>query len=265
MAFWGQSFIFDGIPSENYGLRILDFKSSGTSEGNAGSDVEILEKRIFRKSKSYHFGNYFNKGLEFELTVGSFNPLTGVDRSVIEGWLLGRGSYLKLQIVEDDIADCYLDTIFTSATNYYVGNVQQGVTLKGISNSPWFYTFPQTLTYNFAGNEIKNFYFDFYNSSADQSYLFPEVEFTLNSIGNSMSISNANDSNREFLFSSVLPGETITVNNLLQTIVSSTGLLRLTNFNKNWLRFVKGRNYLHVISGIGELKITYQFARKIGV
>ena len=117
---------------------------------------------------------------------------------------------------------------------------------------------------NFSDNEIKNFVFDFYSNSEDGGYLYPTVEFTLNSVGNSMSIENITDNNRIFAITDISPNENIVVDNYLQTIVSDTGLLRLDHFNKAWLRFLPGHNELRVISGIGQLIITYSFARKIG-
>jgi hypothetical protein len=103
-----------------------------------------------------------------------------------------------------------------------------------------------------------------YNASEDGGYLYPIVEFTLNSVGNSMSIENITDNGRTFAITNILPNENIVVDNYLQTMVSSTNLLRLSNFNKLWLRFLPGNNQLRVISGIGQLKLTFSFARKIG-
>jgi hypothetical protein len=265
MSFYGKVFLFDNIPSEFYNLKILDFEESGGKNNSpAGSDVQIMQKWIYRKPKTYHFGNYHNTPLEFNLMVGAIDPISGIDRGRISKWLLGRGSYLKLQIVQDDISNVYYNVICTSAENIYVGNVQRGMKLHFVCDSPWGYEFPRTLSYSFAGNEIKNFTFDFYNSSEDGGYLYPIVEFQLNTIGNSMTITNYDDNDRVFSFTGCEPLETITIDNYLQTVTSSTGLLRLTNFNKNWFRLVPGRNNLRVVSGIGTLDITYSFARKIG-
>ena len=265
MSFYGRSFIFDNIPSELYDLRILDFQETGGQyESPAGSDVTIFQKWIYRKPKTYHFGNSQNTPLEFDLTVGSFNPLIGVDRSRVSKWLLGRGSFLKLQICQDDIQDVYFNVICTSATNVYVGNVQRALKLHFVCDSPWGWTFPRTLSYTFTGDEIKNFVTDIYNDSDDNGYTYPSVEFTLNSIGNSFSIENYSDNNRIFAFTGISPNETVTVDNYLQIVESDTGLLRLSNFNKNWFRLVKGRNNVRIISGIGVVSIIYSFARKIG-
>lgn len=264
MSFYGRTIIFDGIPSENYNLMILSFENSGElSETNAGAEVSTFETWIPRRPQPFHYGNYLNTPLEFDITLGAIDPIIGLDRSRIGKWLLGRGTYLKLQICEDDIQNFYINVIFT-ATNKYVGNVQRGITLHAVANSPWWYEMPRTLSYNFTGNTIKNFTADFYNDTDANVYMYPYVDFTLNSIGNSMSITNITDNNRVFSFTGISPYEHITVDCDKQIITSSTGLYRMTNFNKQWLRFVPGLNKLHIISGIGILKITYQFARNVG-
>jgi len=265
MSFYGRTFIYDGIPSELYSLRILDFEETGGKNNSpAGSDVQIMQKWIYRKPRTYHFGNYQNTPIEFDITIGSLDPIIGVDRSRISKWLLGRGSFLKFIICQDDIQNEYFNTIFTSATNIYVGNVQRGVKLHGVTDAPWAWTMPRTLSYSFSGNEIKNFETTFYNDSDDNGYLYPITEFSLNSIGNSFSIQNYNDNNRIFSFTGMTPNETVTIDNYLQTVESDTGLLRLSNFNKSWFRLVPGENRLRIISGIGTFSMIYSLARKIG-
>ena len=70
-------------------------------------------------------------------------------------------------------------------------------------------------------------------------------------------MTNSDDHDREFLFTGLLASESISIDASLQTVTSSTGLLRLANFNKHWLRLVPGINHLHVESGIGTFTITY--------
>jgi phage-related protein len=139
------------------------------------------------------------------------------------------------------------------------------VTLRGRCDAPWAWEFPKTLSYNFTGNEIKDFITNIYNDSDNNAYIFPIVEFGLNSIGNSFSIENLDDDNHTFSFTGMSPMEEIYVDNDREILTSSTGLLRLSNFNKHWFRLKPGNNELHVVSGIGTVSITSQFARKIGV
>ena len=264
MAFYGAEVIYDGVPSSVYDLRIMDFNTNGEIDSPAGSEMTIYEKYIFRKSKAFYFGRTLNTPLEFDITLGSKNPIDGATRSAIQKLFLGQTTYKNFQIVQDDISDAVLSVLFTSATNKYVGNVQYSITLHGHCSSPWAYTFPKTVSYSFSGNNVVNYDFSLYNDSADNDYLYPVSVFTLNSVGNSFQLTNITDNNRIFLFTGLSPNEVITTDNFRQSISSSTGLLRLTNFNKHFFRLCPGNNELNVQSGIGTLSITYSPARNIG-
>jgi hypothetical protein len=264
-SFYGKSFIYDSVPSEIYDLRILSF-DSGESDGEAGSETEVFEKYVYRKSRAYYYGKTQNTPLEFDITVGSFNNLSGIDRNLIEKWLLGRQKYLPFQIVQDDIADVVFNVMFTSSKIMYVGNVQKGITLHGRCDAPWGFTFPKTITVvgSDAGTTLKNF--DFYNDSADTGYLYPTTIFTMNANGGNISLKNSSDANREFKFTGnmIQSNEVITIDNYNQIVTSSTGEYRLAGFNKNWFRIIPGLNKIVMEGSIKTLTMTYSFARKVG-
>lgn len=264
MAFYGAEVIYDGVPSSLYDLRIMDFDTSGEKDSPAGSEMTIYEKYIYRKSKAFYFGKTQNTPLEFDLTLGSKNPIDAVTRSAIQKLFLGRATYLPFQVVQDDAQSLVFYTLFTSATNKYVGNVQYSITLHGHCDSAYARTFPQTLTYSFSGNNVVNFDFNFYNQSDDSEYLKPIITFSLNSVGNFFQLTNITDNNRIFLFSDIQPNEEIVVDNYRETISSSTGLVRLGNFNKKFFRLKPNNNELNIQSGIGDFSMTYTLNKNVG-
>ena len=85
--FFGKEFIYNDVPSSDYGIRILNFES-GKSESNAGAEVTIYEDYIYRKSRSNYYGRTANIPLEITLTIGSYDGISGIDRNVIQAWLL---------------------------------------------------------------------------------------------------------------------------------------------------------------------------------
>jgi phage-related protein len=263
LAFYGAEVIYDGVPSSFYDLRIMNFES-GDIDSPAGSDMEIYEKYIIRKSRANYFGRSLNTPLEFDLTLASVDPIDGSTRNAIQKLFLGRDSYKPFQIVQDDVANVVFYVLFTSATNKYIGNIQRAITLHGRCDSPYGRTFPKTLSYTFTGNNTINYDFSFYNASADSDYLYPIVEFGLNAVGNNFQLTNITDNNRIFLFTGIQPNETITVDNFRQTVVSDTGLLRLNAFNKNFFRLLPGNNILNIQSGIGTFSMTYTLNKNIG-
>jgi len=264
--FNSANFIFNEIPSENYGIQILDFeRTSGVTNSSAGNATEIIEKRIYKRTKPYHFGNSQTIPMTFNLTIGASDFISAIDVAKISKWLLGKSGYLKFQVDQDDIGEIYWNVIFTSGEVIYVGRKPVGLLLHAQTDSPWAYTFPRSINYSFPIIALQNFDFTFYNDSDDNCYLYPIIEFNLNSLGADFTISNATDNNREFTFSGLSPLEEISVDNDLKIITSSTGLHRLSYFNKNWFRLLPGVNELNVSGAIEWLDIQYQFARTVGI
>jgi phage-related protein len=264
-SFFGSEFIFDGVPSSAYDLRILDFSSSGgVTNGPMGSDATIVQKQIFRRSRPYFYGRSTNVNLEFDITVGSLDPLSSMNRSAIESWLIGRMNYLPLQIVQSDMSNVTFNVIFNKGTNAYVGSVNRGMTLHAYCQDPWGYEASKTLTKTYANNII-NDTFTFYNGSADSDYLKPVISFNMNAASTSIAITNITDNGRITQFDNLLSWEVITMDSNRGTIASNTGLMRMANFtSKKFFRLVPGLNTINILGGVYSFVMTYQFAKKIG-
>lgn len=261
--FYGQTIIYDGIQSENYDLRILDFNFSNPSESTAGGDASIMEDWLYRRETPYFYGRYYQSSLEFDFTLGSFNAIDGATRSAIEAWLLGRHKYLPLRIVQDDISDIVFNVILTKSNHVYVGNLAYGISLHAKCDRPWGLYYPPILTKVYAGGLMTET-FDYPNVSAYDGYNRPTVTFTMDSTATYFSLINATDSNREFRFDNLTAGEKITVDNDKGIISSDLGNLRIANFNKNFFRLIKGVNSLTISGYITEFTLSTSFARMVG-
>lgn len=263
--FWGKTFIFNNTPSETYNLQILNFESTGgVADSPAGSNATVYQTWLYRKPQPYFYGKSMNTPLTFDLTIGSFDPIWGVDRGFINRWLLGRSTYLPLQICQDDMDDIYFNVMFTSAENKYVGNIQRGVVLHGQCDAPWGFTETKSLSYAFPDGVLQNLNFTFDNNSDDSDYLYPIISFKTNNIGSGIVLTNSTDAGRIFQFTSISSDETVVVNNSLQTMTSDSGSRRMTQFNKKWFRLMPGLNNLNLQGGLRSFDMTYKFARKIG-
>jgi phage-related protein len=106
----------------------------------------------------------------------------------------------------------------------------------------------------------------FNNASDDKcNYLNPTLVITMNTFGGTFSITNNSDAGRISSFTGLSAGEIITVNSSLQTLSSSLGVKRLSNFNKKFFRLSPGVNNLVIQGNISSLAMTTQFvSRKIG-
>jgi hypothetical protein len=262
-SFNAATFMFDGIPSENYGLYLMN-PNTGTISTSSGSNVEIFEQRVYRNPVPYFYGVSQGIKLEFDFTVMSVNAISADSRNLIEKWLLGHMNYKMLQFVQCDMDDVYFNAILTKGENIYLGNLNYGFTLHVVCDSPWGWKFPITTTYSYTGESVVNVTVNFYNSSANNDYTYPIVEFDLNIVGTSFTLTNVTDSNRVFEFTNMSYNEHVITDCSKKTIISSTGLYRLSHFNKNFFRLLPGNNVLNVLSGIGIFSITTQDAVKIG-
>ena len=105
MAFYGSSFIYDGISSEQYGLVLASFDGNKQSEGNIGGELTIHEDRINRRSTGLHYGTTANTPLSFPVvfTVCEDNKyLDRFDVAAVAGWLTGHQQYKTLTICQPD-------------------------------------------------------------------------------------------------------------------------------------------------------------------
>src|ERR1035437_2464599 len=137
MSFNAYEFIFDGIPSSNYGLVISSINNSGVGDSSMGSSSNPITKKLLRNPKEYIFGVELSPVLTFDLEITSQNPISADMRNFIGSWLFGQMTYKKLQILQDDLQNYYYNVLFTDATLIYAGNLHYGYKIKARSDSPF--------------------------------------------------------------------------------------------------------------------------------
>lgn len=275
MAFYGKTFIFDGVPSETYGLAIYNFDQS-VVDSNGGGDIEIITDQLYRRPVPYLLGVQQKPVLEFDITFGSETPLDATTRSIIGKWLFGRTSYKKLQIVQCDMQDYYYNCFITESKVKYIGNLAYGVNAHVVCDAPWGWESSKTITKTYSGGAVSDT-INLMNYSSNTDYTYPIITFTLSNLGNYIYLLNTNDPVvpvRQFGYTSLNALEKIVTDNDKQIITSYTlssgsyvasGLLRVANFTKIWFRMVPGMNRIQMASnGLTSFQITYQFARKVG-
>jgi len=265
MSFYGRTFIYDDVPSENYGLFISDIDASAVNRTMGNTSVEIYEKKLFRRATPYFYGATPSKKLSFKFSSFSEDELTGDDFELVQKWLFGSKTYKKFQVVQEDMQQVYFNAIMNDPEIVRVGNMIMGFTCNVECDSPFAYLFPKTTTYSYTGSTVDSVE-EFYNASDDaDSYLYPKLVITVNSFGGDVTIRNLSESSRSSVFTSLSPNEVITIDSSFQTISSSTGLKRLSNFNKKFLRLVPGLNRLRVQGNVASVVMTTQFiSKKIG-
>jgi hypothetical protein len=263
MSFYGSSFTYNGVPSEVYDLRILNFNASSPSDSPAGSDVNIVEKWVYRQDHPYYFGRIYQTPLEFDFTVGSFNSIPADMRSAAESWLVGQMSYQPLQIIQDDMANTVFNVIFTKASTTYIGNVNFALNLHARCDRPWGLYYPPRIVKNYIVEPMID-QFIYNNQSDNPDYNKPQIVFTMNNSGGDFTITNYSDNSRQFIFTGLYPNEIMTIDNDLEIISSNLGYLRMGHFNKKFFRMVQGVNDLIIKGSISKFIMSPVWAKKVG-
>ena len=264
MSFYGSSFSYDNIPSELYGLRISSIDSQAVNESMGSSDVEIMNKKIYRRATPYFYGSTPSPVLSFEMSAYSAQEIDAEFFQLIQKAYFSSRSFKKLQIFQYDMQDVYFNCILKSPKIVRIGNLLTGIKFEVVCDSPFAWRFPKVTNYTYTSSVVNDNVI--YNNTTDDTgnYTFPSLIITMNNIGGDLSITNSDDNNRIFSFTGLSPNEILTIDCSLQTISSSTGLKRLSNFNKNFFRLLPKVNHLHIAGSITSIAMTVQtIAKKI--
>ncbi len=257
MAFWGRSFIYDGVPSETYGLLIQDIDADAVNRSMASSAMEIAEKKIYRVPTPYFYGMTPSPKLEFSFSAYSDSEMDASMFELASKWLFSSRQYKILQIDQYDMQDVIFYCIFQDAELARVGNLIQGFSATVLCNSPFAFKYPKTTTYTYTVSVVDQTEI-YYNTSDDSgSYLIPsQMIVTMNNISGGFTITNLDDDSRQVSFTGLSADEVLTISPQFQTIQSSTGLLRLSNSNKKFLRLVPGVNRLRIQGNVLSFSMT---------
>lgn len=277
-SFYAYDFIYDGIPSQKFALKIITFEDGGLFNGIGSSEVNIIEQRVLRKSKPYYLGRTQETKLEFPLTFGTYQPISGMERDLISAWLFGRSEYKKLYILQDDLNGAYFNCFMNNPEPLYIGGVNYAFECNVICDSPWAYSSPRSVSGSAIGWNPDGYdkYFTIYNGSSEDEYLYPTIDITVGQVNSpnvgEFNLTNFNDLSgpevftveqssgkwitfrlpRIFSFNNLQENDCIHIDNDLQIISGSrigagpiSGLL--SKFNKNWFRLLPGINEIGII------------------
>lgn len=266
MAFWGHTFIFDGVACSDFGLMVYDFGSNGQSDvvyqGGA-----VIEDRLQSRYDSLMYGLEHNQALEYTLVFGA-NPAAldvrdSIDRYEVEAitaWLTGHQQRKWLTIVQDDMESYRYKCVITDLQLITYGNMPWAFSCKVSCDSPFAYTFPEVYRYDVNGEKTIRFF----NRSSRNGYFCPELTIQMRGGTTDISIQNDSDNGRTFAFTGMPGGnEKLYIDNHNRVIESSTGTNFYKYFNMKFLRLVRGDNVLK-IKGNAQIELTCEFPVSIG-
>lgn len=240
--FLSQSFMYNGINSELMGVAIARTEN-GMIEMPFGHRREIVEEKLDKKETPYFYG-FSNECLMLSITLCKLDgsSWTYEDRRKIVEWFY-QEEY-KPFISLDNPEVIYYCTAVGEPKRYDNGFEEGYVTLNLKCNSPYAYSPMYINTYDYKISKTNILEID--NTTNVKKYYYPEIEIEMVN-GTEISIINLTNKGEEFKFTNLKKGEIIYINNDMQEIESSLkDTWRLSNFNKNWLKLVKGVNRLKI-------------------
>lgn len=265
MAFYGSSFIFDGISSDQFGLYLVTFNGTGQAAGNIGGSLEIHEDRINRRSTGLHYGVTANEPLSFPVVFTVTEDNTYLDRfdvAAVAGWLTGHSQYKPLIICQPDMEGIFYRCLIKELTACEVGGKTVGFNGTVLCDGPYAYRSWPSTQYEFSGasEEIR-----YRNMSNVNDYYRPVIDLV--SSASDISIENKTDGTK-FTLSGLPAGEReihIDCDHMVMTSSDGINLYRYWNMDseKHFPRMARGDNYI-TISGVDQLVIKNEFPWNIG-
>lgn len=266
MAFWGDEFIFDGVPCSAFGLMVYHFGSEEQDDVSF-QNGEIVEDRIPGRHDALSYGLVQNQSLEYTLVFGanmeSMDAYESIDRYEVEtiaAWLTGYDQRKWLTIVQDDMESFRYKCYISELKLITYGDMPWAFSCKVSCDSPFAYSLPEEYVFDVNGENE----FTLVNRSSMNRYYRPKLEIAIHE-GDQVSIENLSDHGRALLFST-LP-ETgslvIYVDNQNQIITNSADLNLYPCCNMRFLRLVRGDNRLR-LKGKATIKFICEFPANIG-
>lgn len=248
-------FTYGGIFSGEFGLQIADFNEESVTETDTFSP-SLNTIKLGAGRRFAHNGVMYESHPTHEFSVLSERIIDDSVRRDILSWLVGRGEYKTLVIHQSDLEPYWYKCVFTNIRNIYIGGHCHGFRITANFDSPYQYGTPTTIEIGGTGAEqivtITN------KSDMLDEYTFPIVEFTastgLASYGLRI-VNYTDDADRACSVSNLSPGEHIRMDGEMRHIFSDVGKEHLGDFNKNWVRLLKGVNTIG-IAAYGVVKIT---------
>ena len=262
--FNASNFTYDGIFSEQYGLKIATLDAS-TLERTTYVSPTISTAKPARQKKFYYQNISYDNQPTMQFSVFSQEPLNDILQSEILTWLEGRKGYKRLVIHQHGLDDFYYNCIFAVSEIIYFAGYCIGFNLTANFDSPYMYGKPTVITKTGTGDTALSVALVNKSNTKDE-YTYPTVEFTtpsyLSGTKNISIINSTDDSVREFAFDGISLNNTVAVDNELKLITATSDADLLSKFNKNWLRLRPGKNTLSIKLN-GQITITCPHYEKI--
>lgn len=140
MSFYANTFIFDGVSCDHYGLELYNLDSASQSAGAVGGPVSISETRTASRCDGFYYGDITNEPLTFNLVFGIEEDwLSRFDIEIVAGWLIRRGPYRWLHVCQDDMVDVKYRCKITELTPVEAFGLPRAYNARVVCDCPYAY------------------------------------------------------------------------------------------------------------------------------
>ena len=213
---------------DEYGITAVNV-NQGMMESHFGITQTVIEEKYSNIDVPYFYGV---ERQPFQFTI-TFARESNWDYKTKESFarLIFRPYYQEL--VSAETSQIMYRVICVDNPLKVMNGLDRGyITLSFRTDAPWAYS--STTTRTIEVNETP-YTFELENRSNVLEYYYPELEFT--TVGTEFKMTNNRDPENEFIFTELLDGETIYVDNKMKRVRSDSPYpfnYRLSNFNRNW-------------------------------
>lgn len=269
MAFIAKNFSFNGVPCEEYGLKIYDIGNNGNDAAKFTSVGDLETDVIPSKGKQFLYGRSYEDPLEFDLIFGVYSEtlkeseyLDRYEMAAIANWLTGPTTYSWLVVEQPDLEMIRYHCIITGLEPIHIAWLPIAFKAEVTCDSPYAYTSIKTYTYSCTDETTT---FTLRSKSTIDKLYYPKMEIELT--GDS-TISICNETvgvTMEFTDLPTTSGITITVDNDLGIITSSNASYSnmYQYFNFVFFPLQRGANKI-TVTGTCNLTFTCEFPVNVG-
>lgn len=255
----GYPFIYNGKPSEMFDVSLV-FLEENYNQRPSGSGIEIVTDSVQRNPQLLYLYGKQSPPLEFGIEIVFENPVDIFVLTEVKDWLGGEISFKQLQICAEYFNSFYFNCYITLDEDLIYNGGYRGIRATVHCDAPWAWEFDNEKRYSL--NPLKENIIIFNNLSADSEMLRPEITFRMTQNSDFKLLNKT--TGKATIFTDLNAEEVVKLDNLYGFIESSSGLLRVANFNKVFFKLKKGVNELIVGPNVDLLVIKYKNAKRIG-
>lgn len=265
----GMKFTYDGISCDEYGVFAGEFEQSSTGKMGVAHATNLITGKTGRNNEFNIISQAYSSPLNFEIQVFSRDGayISQEHERALKKWLLQRGQYKWLNIIDRRYANIHFKANIHSPENIKAGDVV-GISFQVTTSTPYGYSeeIEQKLVFDYTTKSAT-----FYVNNDEDLWIYPDMEITMLSDGDLEIINSLDDNTNTFRLEGLSAGDVITVDGTLPSIhckpsevAAATPGMTYQNFSKYWLRLADGYNTLTVNNNC-IIKLLYREIRKVGV